>query len=693
MQFLGAHVKRETLVSIRNLYCSISAKLLNLLKFAMSDSLPEPQSPDSPSKSDSFDPSQPSTPVSYPIKTVEELESRSYFESFHYPFNKASVPLEPNPDDGSSILPDRPRLLVCHDMAGGYLDDKWIQGGTNPDAYAIWHWYLIDVFVYFSHNLVTIPPPCWVNAAHRHGVKVLGTFITEWDEGRRNCDILLATTESAHLYAERLSELAVALGFDGWLINMEVKLDANQIPQMKEFVSHLTQTLHSSKPGSLVIWYDSVTVDGDLNWQDQLNDKNKSFFDLCDGIFVNYTWKEDYLSLSASVAGQRKYDVYMGIDVFGRNTFGGGQWNTNKALDVIKREDVSAAIFAPGWVYETKQPPDFQTAQNRWWHLVEKSWVIAQNYPRTLPFYTDFDQGHGYHLYANRNQVSDAPWCNLSCQSLQPLLEPPEGSRSNTMQVLVNSEGPSFNGGGNLTFTGFLDDSGYFMSRLFKGKLLMEQPLLHSANDEKKQVLLASRGHPILTMNMLSQRFSTVILPSAIIDSAKGWFIMVHLISMQGYTLTGIHSVCYKLGSSSADYHAVLGHISIKTLSQNVNPPPADSWTVEGESINWISANSEGSKYLSLKIVWRLTNGSNAVFPKYDIYVEKIFKQSSDDSYHEPNREPLYVGVAQVKAFYVSDLLVSTDTSHVKFIVQVSSVDGTAQKLDDSPSLLLSVQG
>jgi len=37
----------------------------------------------------------------------------------------------------------------------------------------------------------------------------------------------------------------------------------------------------------------------------------------------------------------------------------------NVALDVIKKNDVSAAIFAPGWVYETKQPPDFQTAQNR----------------------------------------------------------------------------------------------------------------------------------------------------------------------------------------------------------------------------------------------------------------------------------------------------------------------------------------
>lgn len=101
--------------------------------------------------------------------------------------------------------------------------------------------------------------------------------------------------------------------------------------------------------------YDSVTIGGDLEWQDQLNEKNKPFFDISDGIFVNYTWKvlyvlnilqyiwilscfgsslrfffhliqENYPKLSADVAGERKFDVYMGIDVFGRGTYGGGQW-------------------------------------------------------------------------------------------------------------------------------------------------------------------------------------------------------------------------------------------------------------------------------------------------------------------------------------------------------------------------------
>lgn len=714
---------RETLLFVWNLFKSIRSILNNLFtlpqiaQIANDDTRQSSTSLDPPP----FDPSQPSEPVSFPIIKLEDLESRSYFRSFHFSFNKASVPLQSV--CASTSLPNRPRVLVCHDMAGGYTDDKWVQGGPNSEAYAIWHWYLIDVFVYFSHNLVTLPPPCWTNAAHKHGVKVLGTFITEWDEGRVICNRLLSTDASAQMYSERLTELAVALGFDGWLINMEVKLDLVQIPILKEFVSHLAQTMHSSVPGSLVIWYDSVTINGDLDWQNQLNLKNKAFFDICDGIFVNYTWKEDYPKLSAVVAGDRKFDVYMGIDVFGRGSYGGGQWNTNVALDVLRRDAVSAAIFAPGWVYETKQPPDFQTAQNRWWALVEKSWGILQNYPRVTPFYSNFDQGHGYRFYVDGAQVSDSPWFNISSQSFQPFLEYSEDTTSDPIRVLIDYNEASYAGGGNITFKGTLADNGYFITRLFMGKLLVGNSPLYisysvksvgnsllglslefsSTTKETTKILLASYGGPLFATTAFASKFSAVIMPIQVTkpEISSGWVIQESSITMEGYTLTQIHAVCYRSKAKArklrsdlnsqdqlikSEYYSALGHIRITNPAQNSDFPPSTFWVVEGQYIKW-AVESDGSKSLCLKLTWKLKDGPDSLFPKHNIYAEKEISSGTVEVVLE------YLGVAEVGAFYVSKLAVPFGISSVKFIIQVCGVDGSCQNLNESPSFQLGVEG
>ncbi|KAG9445075.1 hypothetical protein H6P81_016415 [Aristolochia fimbriata] len=679
-----------------------------------------------------FDPLKPSVPISYPIKKLEDLLSGTYFDSFHYPFNKASTPLPPS----SSSLPSRPRILVCHDMAGGYVDDKWIQGGTNSDAYAIWHWYLIDVFVYFSHSLVTIPPPCWTNAAHLHGVKVLGTFITEWDEGRAICDVLLSTKESARLYAECLTELAVSLGFDGWLLNFEINLDMARIPNLKEFVGHLTETMHTSLPGSTVIWYDSVTKDGKLDWQNQLNEYNKPFFDLCDGIFANYTWKKDYPKNSATVAGERKFDVYMGIDVFGRNTYGGGQWTTNVALDVLKIDEVSAAIFAPGWVYETKQPPDFQTAQNRWWGLVKQSWGILQKYPDVLPFYTIFDQGHGLHIYSEGLQVSSKAWNNISSQTFEPVLDGSSDPAESTIKVSINFKEAAYLGGACMTFEGTLAEDSSVTIKLFDGEIpLQDQPidvtysvkldgssllglsLGFSKLSDRSSILLAPRKRTLQSENHIHGQFSVVSTRTFMSDTTTRekdepeWTLEQMIVSMKGYTLTDINAVCFResssdlnnpdnqsesgsttLSSAALGYKASLGHISIREWSQNIIFPPATSWDISGQCISWGST-SQGDKTVSLKISWKPKGASNtSLFPKYNVYVRASGKVVGFASTTEVvGAGEVYLGVARVETFYVSNLVVPKGASILLFIIQVCGVDGVCQKMEESLTFQLSV--
>ena len=57
----------------------------------------------------------------------------------------------------------------------------------------------------------------------------------------------------------------------------------------------------------------------------------RPYFDLCDGIFLNYNWTESGLASSGRLARERKGEVYVGIDVFGRGCPGGGGFNSCQA--------------------------------------------------------------------------------------------------------------------------------------------------------------------------------------------------------------------------------------------------------------------------------------------------------------------------------------------------------------------------
>lgn len=87
----------------------------------------------------------------------------------------------------------------------------------------------MDYFCYFSHEYVTIPPCGWINAAHRHGVPVLGTFIVE-AAGR--LDEVLATRTTTDRTVEALTRLCLHFGFEGWLVNVEVDVPATNMDNL-----------------------------------------------------------------------------------------------------------------------------------------------------------------------------------------------------------------------------------------------------------------------------------------------------------------------------------------------------------------------------------------------------------------------------------------------------------------------------
>ncbi|KAK2462504.1 hypothetical protein APHAL10511_005474 [Amanita phalloides] len=295
---------------------------------------------------------------------------------------------------------NRGKLLVCHDFKGGYTE--------SPESlsYTFNFWSIIDVFVYFSHHRVTIPPPAWINAAHRHGVKMLGVVLFEHEDHDADFRRLLSDPFSPNeentfsgYHATNLADLAHQRGFDGFLLNFErpVPGGADQAGLLAVWIRLLREELWKKVgPHAEAIWYDSVTTTGKVKYQNKLNNLNLPFFLSSTGFFSNYFWKEEYpfdtmeyfLSLDSAIFVQNEQlsssnlhfltqrDIYIGIDVWGRGTPGGGGFCVHKAIEKISPHSLglSVALFAPAWTWERRQD-DMGRTWKAWWDEEVTFWA------------------------------------------------------------------------------------------------------------------------------------------------------------------------------------------------------------------------------------------------------------------------------------------------------------------------------
>lgn len=203
---------------------------------------------------------------------------------------------------------------------------RFIQGSKKFDDYRFYHWAGIDYFNYFSHNYVTIPPLTWINAAHRNGVAVLGTFIIEFDNARHLLDQILKSKEDMTKYIEALVLVTREFSFEGWLINIECSADDEQVPMLKQFIQTLSIRIHQEIPHGKIIWYDSVIESGSLSWQNEVNEDNIQMYQGTDGILLNYGWSHENLNRTAEILNNDPTEmakVFVGIDVFGRGQTAG----------------------------------------------------------------------------------------------------------------------------------------------------------------------------------------------------------------------------------------------------------------------------------------------------------------------------------------------------------------------------------
>lgn len=364
-------------------------------------------------------------------------------------FNASTVPLAPRftpAPANTTARSDQARIQSL--VSFGPTASNPAQGSATADYYALTHWAYIDELVFWGgssgEGLILAPNAPIVDAAHRHGVPVLGNIflppVAYGGQLQWTRDLVQKDAAGRYPLADRLVAVAAAYGFDGWFVNAETSGGNTALgTDMLGFLREL-KTLAKAK-GQRVTWYDSMTVNGSVSWQGALNSQNEPFFQAADDMFVDFRWTAAKLTSSGQRAGQlgrNRYELRAGVDVESNG------WNSSVNWDAIVPRDkahvVSVGFYRPEWTRnhlpaDGRTPGDFHAADDHFWTGrsldpsrpdTTDSWrapavsVADRSTVTSMPFASVFNTGHGLRWYEDGQVTSDAPWNHLGLQDRLP---------------------------------------------------------------------------------------------------------------------------------------------------------------------------------------------------------------------------------------------------------------------------------
>ncbi len=320
------------------------------------------------------------------------------------------------------------------------------QGGKEFLANTFSYWQYVDIMVYWAGSSgegIIVPPSADViDAAHKNGVPILGNVffpptVYGGKVGWLN-QMLTQREDGSFPAADKLLEAARYYGFDGWFINQETEGgDAKTAQKMKDFLIYLQ---HHKSEGMHIMWYDSMTKDGKVSWQNALTDRNNSFLQdggarVSDSMFLNFWWRNQQSSVNkAQEIGRSPYDLFTGIDVEANGT------STNVPWEGIFPEGkaplTSLGIYRPDWAFKTASTmEEFYQKENEFWIGKSKNpaatsnngawkgmahYFTAKTAIEELPFVTHFNTGSGKFFATDGTTVSNQSWNNRSLQDILP---------------------------------------------------------------------------------------------------------------------------------------------------------------------------------------------------------------------------------------------------------------------------------
>lgn len=407
--------------------------------------------------------------------------------------NRSSVKLNKDRFQGQQIndLANPDAKITSAAIINPKHDSTVSVGGSDFNVYAFDNWQYIDSLIFWSgteEGIFAFPSPDIVDIAHTNGVPVYATLGFPWGSGHADSiqllkDMVEDDGNGGFPFADKMIEMAVYFGFDGYFFNQETYGHNEETAiKLNEFLRYFRSESRKAGTPLNISWYDAMANSGGVSHQDAVNSKNDLFMKKFDNdndygvdeFFMNYNWnwgnKTQTTNSYMKELGRNPYDAYAGFELQ-QNSY---KTSISRAtlIGEDKKLQTSIALYAPNSTMGVaKNPIDFHKQENILYtghqgdpSLVDdsQSWsgmsryVTDKSVIKGSEFATNFNTGHGLKWFDNGSVVRNSTWNNRAVQSIMPTwrfwVKDLVGDRANIEYDFENV----FNGGTSLAINGDL---------------------------------------------------------------------------------------------------------------------------------------------------------------------------------------------------------------------------------------------
>ncbi len=610
-------------------------------------------------------------------------------------FNVSSVPLAKRADlaelETVNSTQNKDTKVMAISIMNGSTSGNSPHGLNKMNANTFSYWQYVDLLVYWGgssgEGLIVAPSADVVDAGHRNGVKVIGTiFMPQAAHGGKMQwleDLLTRKEDGSYPVADKLIEVADVYGFDGWFMNQETEgtdeepLTADHAARMQEFLSYYKE----KAPELELIYYDSMTVDGKMDWQNALTEKNAAYLmnedgeAVADEMFLNFWWTteklagEELLKASAGLAKEKgidPYDLYAGVDIQSNG------YDTPIRWDLFENPEggtyTSLGLYCPSWAYfSAGTVQDFWKQENKLWVNSKgdpsyeadvsgddtqwrgvSTYVVERTAVTELPFVTNFCMGNGYGFYKNGQLISMLDWNNRSVSDILPtyryIIENGEG---NTLAADLDV-GDAYYGGNSLILRGDVKKDTESVIKLYSADLDAQEQMIFTTAAKV-------RGPEVALDAVLALDDGSEVILEGDKKVGEEWTVVSYdAASLAGKTIKTI-SYRIKAGEDANGLQLRLGNITM------ARPESFGSASVSNVQV-LDSEFDEDGMYAGVRLAWE----SDADSEYYEIY-----RMNQDGT-------KSFLGVSNTDSFYINTLPRTDETNKSEF--EVVPVNGLLEE-------------